>query len=89
DAERNNVRIPVYHRLDVSATLEGKKREGKRWRGNWVFSIYNLYSRRNPFSIYFQQQEIRPPNGDPIQTEAIRLSVVGNFIPSIAYNFKF
>ncbi|MEM9917728.1 MAG: TonB-dependent receptor [Bacteroidota bacterium] len=87
--ERNNVRIPVYHRLDVSATLAGKKREGKSWSGNWVFSIYNLYSKRNPFSIYFQQQEIRPANGDPIQTEAIRLSVVGSFIPSVAYNFKF
>jgi len=86
---RNNLRIPVYHRLDLSATLQNKQKEGKRWKSFWVFSIYNVYARRNPFSIYFQQQEVRPTNGDPIQTEAIRLSVVGNFIPSIAYNFSF
>ncbi|MEM1320155.1 MAG: TonB-dependent receptor [Bacteroidota bacterium] len=89
NSTRNNVRIPVYHRLDISATLQGKKREGKRWSGNWVFSVYNIYSRRNPFTIYFQQQDLRPANGDPIQTEAVRLSVVGNFIPSVAYNFNF
>ena len=86
---RNNLRIPVYHRLDLSATLHNKQKEGKRWKSFWVFSVYNIYSRRNPFSIYFQQQETRPANGDPIQTEAIRLSVVGSFIPSVAYNFSF
>lgn len=86
---RNNVRIPVYHRLDLSATLNNKQKEGKRWSSFWVFSVYNIYSRRNPFSIYFEQQDVRPANGDPIQTQAVRLSVVGNFIPSIAYNFKF
>ncbi|MEM9819663.1 MAG: TonB-dependent receptor [Bacteroidota bacterium] len=86
---RNNVRIPAYHRLDISATLKGKKKPGKRFQGEWVFSIYNLYNRRNAFSIFFRQQEIRPKIGTPITTEAVRLSVVGNFIPSITYNFKF
>lgn len=87
--DRNNVRIPVYHRLDLSATLKGKEKAGRRWKSEWVFSIYNVYSKRNPFSIFFQQGDIRTPQGEPINTEAIRLSVVGNFIPSIAYNFKF
>ncbi len=79
---RNNVRIPVYHRLDISATLQGKKNLERRWQSEWVFSIYNIYSRRNPFSIYFKQ-------GENTTTEAIRLSVIGNFIPSVSYNFKF
>ncbi|MEZ4956911.1 MAG: hypothetical protein R2825_25360 [Saprospiraceae bacterium] len=56
---RNNVRIPVYHRLDVSATLDGKTKPDKRWKGQWVFSVYNVYNRRNPFSIYFQQDANR------------------------------
>jgi hypothetical protein len=86
---RNNVRIPSYHRLDLSATLEGKRNAERRWQSNWVFSVYNVYNRRNPFSIYFQQEENRTPVGQPVNTEAIRFSVVGNFIPSIAYNFKF
>ena len=79
---RNNVRIPVYHRLDVSATLQGKKNPTRRWQSEWVFSVYNVYSRRNPFSIYFAQSNSGA-------TEAVRLSVVGNFIPSVTYNFKF
>ena len=86
---RNNVRIPAYHRLDLSATWYGKEKEGKRWNGDWVFSIYNVYNRRNPFSIFFRQNTIRPPVGQPIQTEAVKFSVIGSFIPAIAYNFTF
>ena len=86
---RNNVRIPAYHRLDISATLEGKRNDERRWQGQWVFSIYNLYSRRNPFSIYFRQDRNRVLPEQPVNTEAIRLSVIGNFIPSVSYNFKF
>lgn len=79
---RNNLRIPSYHRLDVSATLQGKKNPDRRWQSEWVFSIYNLYSKRNPFSIFTRL-------GEEGVTEAVRLSVVGNFIPSVSYNFKF
>ncbi len=86
---RNNVRIPPYHRLDVSATFRGKKYDQKRWKSEWVFSAYNVYNRRNPFSIFFQQEEQRAASGDPIRTQAIRLSVIGSIIPSVAYNFKF
>lgn len=78
---RNNVRNPVYHRLDISATLHGKKK--KRWETDWVFSVYNLYDRKNPFSIYFATNY-----QNKMQNAAIRYSVVGNFIPAISYNFK-
>jgi hypothetical protein len=86
---RNNVRIPAYHRLDFGATFKAKDKPNKKWSGEWVFSIYNIYGRRNPFSIFFRQQTERVPIGERINTEAVRLSVVGNFIPSISYNFKF
>ena len=86
---RNNVRIPVYHRLDVSATLKGKEKPDKRWKGEWVFSIYNVYNRRNPFSIFFRQDANRTAPQTPVITEAVRLSVIGNFIPAITYNFTF
>ena len=85
---RNNFRIPDYHRLDISATLKPKDSD-KKWKGEWVFSIYNVYNRRNPFSIFFRQETGRPPVSGPINTEAIKLSVIGNFIPSVSYNFKF
>ncbi|MGK0389651.1 MAG: hypothetical protein ACI94Y_002395 [Maribacter sp.] len=86
---RNNVRIPAYHRLDVSATLKGKEKKGKRFESEWVFGIYNVYNRRNPFSIYFGQQDIRPVGGQAVMTEATQLSVIGSLIPSVSYNFKF
>jgi len=86
--ERNNVRIPDYHRLDLSLTLDPKKRD-RKWKGQWVFGIYNVYSRRNPFSIYFQQDAERVSPGQAVNTQATRLSVIGNFIPSVSYNFTF
>ncbi len=86
---RNNVRIPTYHRLDLSLTLDPKENPDKRWKGQWVLSIYNLYARKNPFSIYFTQNDGRIPSGSNVQTYAEQLSVIGSFIPSISYNFKF
>ena len=85
---RNNVRIPAYHRLDIAATLKAKDR-GKKFRSEWVFGVYNVYNRRNPFSIFFRQDQNRPQVNTPVNTEAVRFSVVGNFIPSISWNFKF
>ncbi len=81
---RNNYRIPVYDRLDVAATLKGKQRVGKRKEDNWVFSIYNVYARKNPFSVYF-----RPDPDHPLVTQAVRYSVFATLIPSVTYNFKF
>lgn len=86
---RNNLRIPSYHRLDLSATLEGKWNAERRWQSNWVFSLYNVYNRRNAFAIYARQNPNRVMPGQPTVTEAVRLSVLGNIIPSVAYNFKF
>jgi hypothetical protein len=89
---RNNIRIPDFHRLDLSATLEGKKRNKqgdlRRFAGQWVFSVYNAYGRRNPFSIYFSQDADRVPAGQPVQTNATRLAIVGSVFPSVTYNFK-
>jgi hypothetical protein len=84
DAARNNVRIPPYHRLDISATFELKKKFKGTYNHNLVLSAYNVYARRNPFSIYFRSN---PDN--PQTTEAVRFSVIGNVIPSLTYNFNF
>jgi len=86
--KRNNFRVPVYHRLDLSATLEGKNKSGK-YESYWVFSVYNAYGRKNPFSIYFTQGDTRPAAGDLIDTQARQVSIVGSIIPAISYNFKF
>ncbi|MCB0635167.1 MAG: TonB-dependent receptor [Lewinella sp.] len=87
--ERNNVRIPGYHRLDLSATLQGKHNAERRWQSYWVFSVYNAYNRQNPFALFARQNPNRPVPGEAVTTEAVRFSVVGHVIPSVAYNFKF
>lgn len=79
--DRNNVRNPDYHRLDLSATYTRKKK-GK-WESNWVFSVYNAYNRRNPFSIYFENNYQNTGIN-----QAIQFSVIGSIVPSISYNFK-
>ena len=90
---RNNVRLPAYHRLDVSATLQGKKvkKNGKVRKNSdyWVFGVYNLYGRKNPFSIYFTQGDERPVPGVPTPTKGVQVSIIGSIIPSVSYNFRF
>ncbi len=79
--DRNANRTPNFHRLDVSATLEGKS--NKKFKSSWNFGVYNLYNRKNPFSIDFKN------NPDNIsQTQAIQRSLFG-VIPSVTWNFKF
>lgn len=93
DGSRNNVRLPLYHRLDLSARFEGKelKRNGQKRKNRdyWVFSIYNVYGRKNPFSIYFSQADERYVQGQTINNKATQLSIIGSVVPSISYNFKF
>lgn len=79
---RNEKRLPAYHHLDVSATYTPHPEKKKGWQSEWVFSIYNLYNRRNAASITFTQ------NSDTGNNEAVRLSIFG-MIPSVTYNFKF
>jgi hypothetical protein len=90
---RNNVRLPNYHRLDLSFRLEGREysRKGKerKNRDYWVFSVYNVYARKNAFSTYFSQSNERVAAGQPLQSEATQLSIIGSMVPAISYNFKF
>ena len=90
---RNNIRIPAYHRLDISFRLDGKekKRNGQLRKNDdyWMFSIYNVYSRKNPFSIYFSQKDERTPTGLVSDSQATQLAIIGTMIPSVSYNFKF
>ncbi|WP_339877839.1 TonB-dependent receptor [uncultured Algoriphagus sp.] len=76
-SERNKYRVPDYHRLDLSFTLKSGLRKDKFVDGEWVLSFYNIYGRKNPFSVYFNQRG-----------NAFQLSVLGSVFPSLTYNFK-
>lgn len=89
---RNEDNLPLYHHLDLSATYiptrgkaelaEGKPDKTKGWQGEWVFSIYNIYNRKNAASISFRENRVLGEN------EAVKLSIFGA-VPSVSYNFKF
>ncbi|MDE3184791.1 MAG: TonB-dependent receptor [Bacteroidota bacterium] len=80
-AERNGYRMPANNRLDVSATLEGKKT--KKFEGSWTFALYNVYGRENPYFVQFRDDPT-----DPQKTQAVQYSLF-RWVPSVTYNFKF
>lgn len=79
---RNAERLPANHRLDVSATLTPRKNQHRKWKGEWVFGVYNLYARKNAASITFGRDD------DSGRNEATRTSIFG-IMPAVTYNFKF
>lgn len=81
-SDRNSDRLPAYHRLDISATYTPNNKPERRWKGEWVFGIYNVYNRKNAASISFGQNKETGIN------EATRTAIFG-IIPSVSYNFKF
>lgn len=82
-SDRNSYRMPDNHRLDLAVTLKGKKKPGRKWEGEWNFSLYNAYGRKNPWYISFTQDDDNP---NVMKAEKTYLFT---FVPSITYNFKF
>lgn len=78
---RNSSRLPSYHRLDISATYNPKPESIKKFKGEWVFGVYNIYGRKNAASISFRENRNTGVN------EAVRLAIFG-IVPSVSYNFK-
>jgi hypothetical protein len=79
---RNASRLETFHHLDLSATWKLNHKSERRWNGELVFSVYNVYNRKNAASVSFSE------NTDTGANEAVRLSIFG-VIPAITYNFKF
>ena len=87
---RNEYLMPDFHRLDLSATLTPRKNKDRRWQGSWNFSLYNVYNRQNPFTIYTRTKQDADGNiiGDGTEKEA-RMVYMFPILPSVTYNFKF
>jgi len=82
----NQYRLESYHRADISVTLTPRQKAGQKWQQNWVFSIYNMYSRLNPYFIYFDQTG--SPYDGSLKVEARQVSLFP-IIPAVTWNFKF
>lgn len=82
----NEYRLPSYHRLDFAAIYSPKKNEKRSWHSEWVFSVYNVYSRKNPYFIYFDQSGSAYDGTLKVQGKQVSLFPV---IPAVTWNFKF
>ena len=82
--ERNNYRYRAYHRLDVSFIRQNREHHmfGHKYSSEWVFGVYNLYSRMNPYFVYLS---IDPQTKVPTAKQVSLLPAM----PSVSWNFKF
>ena len=82
--ERNNYRYRAYHRLDLNFIHHNRERTwfGKKVTSEWVFGLYNAYSRMNPYFVYLT---VDPLTKKPMAKEVSLLPV----LPSVSWNFKF
>ncbi|MBT3611931.1 MAG: TonB-dependent receptor [Flavobacteriales bacterium] len=87
---RNGFRMDPYHRLDIGATYTPKKK--KNYQSSWNFSIYNVYSRKNPYFIYFALESNDGEEGSfedgNLTPKAYQVSIFP-ILPSITWNFNF
>jgi hypothetical protein len=81
----NAYRMASYHRLDISATYTPKPKKKRRYSSNWVFSVYNVYSRLNPYFYYYDQEGSAVDGTLTVTAKQVSLFPV---IPSITWNLK-
>ncbi|WP_324673144.1 TonB-dependent receptor [Hymenobacter sp. GOD-10R] len=80
-SDRNAYRVPDYYRVDFGLNIEGNHKVKKLAHSSWTLGIYNLTGRKNPYSVYFKSEKG--------QIRGYKLSIFGQPIPTITYNFKF
>lgn len=91
---RNTNRFPDYHRMDASITWKNPDK-GRKWRGSWNFSVYNLYGRKNPFAYEFRtifNNDINFSFSDGEVVSArpgVVMTYLFTYLPSLTYNFQF
>ncbi|WP_239970617.1 TonB-dependent receptor [Confluentibacter citreus] len=89
--ERNNARLKPYHRLDLSWKVKYSKKLNRRWVGDWTFTIYNLYARKNSYNVYYTQRTGDVNShiflGSPLGS--YELTIMNSPLFALTYNFVF
>lgn len=80
---RNDFQMPPTHRLDLGLVWKLKT---IKWESDITFSLYNAYSRRNPFFIFYE--EVQSGSGQPVSYQPTLVSLFP-ILPAVTYNFKF
>jgi len=87
-SKRNEYRIPGYHRLDLTVTLDESLRIKKKWKGSWSFSLMNVYGRKNPYTVYYKKDD--PCQFNNFNSFSLyKLYFIGKPIPTLNYTFVF
>ncbi|MBK8654171.1 MAG: TonB-dependent receptor [Haliscomenobacter sp.] len=85
---RNETPAPAFHRLDLGLTLEPDPRLRRKYKDRWIFSVYNVYARKNPYSLFVETINSRPIS-TANRAKIYQLSIIGTLVPSVSYEFEF
>ena len=80
---RNNYELPTYHRLDLAAIYRNPKNDTRKFDSQWMFSLYNVYGRKNVYSLYVKQDKENITESHAYKMYLYRI------VPSISYKVKF
>jgi outer membrane receptor protein involved in Fe transport len=81
----NAYRMKSYHRLDLSATYTPQPKKPRKLTSSWVFSVYNVYSRLNPYFIYYDQEGNAAAGTLKVTAKQVSLFPV---IPAVTWNIR-
>ena len=84
--ERNGYLLPDYHRMDISAVLVPLKNKNRHMQTKWVFSVYNVYNRKNAFTLYSQDKEV---DDQPTGEKEFVMIYLFPIVPSVTFNLSF
>lgn len=87
-SDRNKYRLPDYHRMDISITLDQNLKLKQLWKGSWTLSIINVYGRKNAYSVYYAQEDPRTWKYSG-SYNLYKMYILGVPLPTISYNFMF
>ena len=83
---RNNVRLPAYHRLDLGLDIHHRFPSGHE--RIWSFGLYNAYCNMNPVTI--MKRGVLAMNGEEgLWNTKFQTFSLLPVIPSVSYTFKF
>jgi hypothetical protein len=87
-SDRNQYRLPAYHRLDLSLSMDESLKIKKKWKGSWTFSILNVYGRKNAYTVFYRKDKPYTIYNYRIFSFN-KLYIIGIPFPTLTYNFIF
>jgi hypothetical protein len=81
--QRNGYQLEPYHRLDLTLIYKSPKNRNRNLKSEWVFSIYNVYNRKNIYALFVHQE------GYLLTSSRFYRMYLMGIVPTITYNIKF